>query len=130
MSDQGNDTLNESLKGYKEKINPLIKASLTWDKDLIFTGRTQEGYEIDFDALNSISSNPNSGKGLRIKSDIPLPMKPESAEDRAFKFVLLRFVIVRKLSWGVLVPSSKRQRSVRKSSSNSGLGRRDFTCFF
>ena len=50
MSDQGNDTLTESLKGYKEKINPLIKASLTWDKDLIFTGRTQEGYEIDFDA--------------------------------------------------------------------------------
>jgi putative redox protein len=42
--------LADSLKGYKEKINPLIKSTLTWNKELIFTGRTQEGYEIDFDA--------------------------------------------------------------------------------
>lgn len=40
----------ESLTGYKENINPLLKASLNWDRDLIFTGRTQEGYEIEFDA--------------------------------------------------------------------------------
>ncbi len=50
MSEEEQTVLLESLKGYKEKINPLIKASLTWDKELIFTGRTQEGYEIDFDA--------------------------------------------------------------------------------
>ncbi|OGW32114.1 MAG: hypothetical protein A2X59_02785 [Nitrospirae bacterium GWC2_42_7] len=31
-------------------MNPLSKATLKWDKDLIFSGRTQEGYEIDFDA--------------------------------------------------------------------------------
>lgn len=42
--------LTESLKGYKEKINPLLKTTLTWEKELIFNGRTQEGYEIDFDA--------------------------------------------------------------------------------
>jgi putative redox protein len=42
--------LSESLKGYKEKINPFIKSTLTWNRELIFTGRTQEGYEIDFDA--------------------------------------------------------------------------------
>ncbi len=49
MSDQKD--LNEgSLRGYKEKINPSVKVSLTWDKDLIFTGRTQEGYEMEFDA--------------------------------------------------------------------------------
>jgi len=42
--------LKDNLKGYKEKINPLSKATLKWDKDLIFSGRTQEGYEIDFDA--------------------------------------------------------------------------------
>lgn len=42
--------------------------------------------EIDFNALNAISSNPNAGKGLRIKSDIPMPIQRESAEDRAFKF--------------------------------------------
>lgn len=42
--------LQESLGGYKEKINPVNKATLTWDKDLIFLGRTQRGYELDFDA--------------------------------------------------------------------------------
>lgn len=50
MSDPEQVMLSESLKGYKEKITPFIKSTLTWDKDLIFHGRTQEGYEIDFDA--------------------------------------------------------------------------------
>ena len=50
MSDEEQTNLTESLKGYKEKINPKVKAMLEWDKELIFRGRTQEGYEIDFDA--------------------------------------------------------------------------------
>lgn len=49
MKDE-HEILPESLTGYKENINPLLKASLNWDRDLIFTGRTQEGYEIEFDA--------------------------------------------------------------------------------
>jgi putative redox protein len=44
------ENLEESLKGYKEKVASLSKATLTWDKDLIFVGRTPRGYEIDFDA--------------------------------------------------------------------------------
>lgn len=44
------DELESSLSGYKEKVSPTVKATLTWDKELIFTGRTQEGYEIEFDA--------------------------------------------------------------------------------
>jgi putative redox protein len=44
------EKLEESLKGYKEKINPVVKATLSWDRDLIFVGRTNEGYEIEFDA--------------------------------------------------------------------------------
>jgi len=44
------ESLTESLEGYKGKIVPLNKGSLTWDKELIFLGRTQRGYEIDFDA--------------------------------------------------------------------------------
>jgi putative redox protein len=44
------ESLEESLGGYKGKIMPLNKGTLTWDKDLIFLGRTQRGYEIDFDA--------------------------------------------------------------------------------
>ncbi len=44
------ESLESSLSGYKEKIVPINKATLTWDKDLIFVGRTNEGYEIEFDA--------------------------------------------------------------------------------
>ena len=44
------ERLEELLKGYKEQVNPVIKASLSWERDLIFVGRTNEGYEIEFDA--------------------------------------------------------------------------------
>jgi putative redox protein len=46
--DQGE--LRESLTGYKEKVAPVTKGTLTWDKELIFVGRTQRGYEVEFDA--------------------------------------------------------------------------------
>ncbi len=42
--------LDGSLKGYKEKIPPVNKSTLTWEKELIFHGRTQRGEEIDYDA--------------------------------------------------------------------------------
>jgi putative redox protein len=44
------DELKESLTGYKEKVAPITKGTLTWERELIFQGRTQRGYEIDFDA--------------------------------------------------------------------------------
>ena len=44
------DSLEGSLAGYKEKISPIDKATLTWDRELIFVGRTRQGYEIEFDA--------------------------------------------------------------------------------
>jgi len=44
------DELQEELKDYKQKISPENRATLTWDRDLIFVGRTSRGYEIDFDA--------------------------------------------------------------------------------
>ena len=50
MSENEKQELEESLTGYKQKINHVSKATLTWDKELIFVGRTQEGYEIEFDA--------------------------------------------------------------------------------
>jgi putative redox protein len=48
--DKDAQELEESLEGYKGKILPVNKGTLTWDKDLIFLGRTQRGYELDFDA--------------------------------------------------------------------------------
>ena len=50
MSAEEKVELDENLEGYKGKINPVNKASLTWDKDLIFLGRTPRGFELDFDA--------------------------------------------------------------------------------
>ena len=38
------------LAGYKEKIPPVNKGALTWEKELIFHGRTQRGEEVDYDA--------------------------------------------------------------------------------
>jgi putative redox protein len=43
------DLPGESLAGYKEKINPVTKATLRWDKELIFVGSTEPGYDIEFD---------------------------------------------------------------------------------
>ena len=49
MGTEGEE-LKESLAGYKEKVAPITKGTLTWERELIFTGRTQRGYEIEFDA--------------------------------------------------------------------------------
>jgi putative redox protein len=44
------ESLEGELGGYKEKIAPVNRGWVTWDKDLIFLGRTPRGYELDFDA--------------------------------------------------------------------------------
>lgn len=50
MNNNEKELLEGSLKGYKEKVVPVTTATLEWDKELIFTGRSNEGYEIEFDA--------------------------------------------------------------------------------
>jgi len=42
--------LESELEDYKTKVATETKGILTWDKDLIFTGRTMRGYPIEFDA--------------------------------------------------------------------------------
>jgi len=49
MSDEKDD-VKEELQGYKAKITPVTKVELTWSRDLVFLGRTPQGYELDFDA--------------------------------------------------------------------------------
>lgn len=39
----------KDLSGYKEKILPVNKGSLTLERDLYFIGRTQRGYEVEYD---------------------------------------------------------------------------------
>src|SRR5271157_5223531 len=50
MPSEEKDLLEDSLTGYKEKIVPITKTTLIWNKELIFTGTTEQGYEIEFDA--------------------------------------------------------------------------------
>ncbi len=52
------EKLDESLTGYKEKIPPFNKGTLTWEKELIFHGRTQRGEEIDYDAAFQWGCSP------------------------------------------------------------------------
>jgi putative redox protein len=44
------DKTDISLEGYKEKVRTAAKGFLFWEKDLLFKGMTQSGYEIEFDA--------------------------------------------------------------------------------
>jgi putative redox protein len=57
MSDDKSD-MKEDLQGYKAKINPSTKAQLTWSRDLVFTGTTPQGYELDFDADSQWGCKP------------------------------------------------------------------------
>jgi uncharacterized OsmC-like protein len=42
------ESLEESLKGYKEKVPIITKGFLTWEKDLVFTARAP-GCSVDYD---------------------------------------------------------------------------------
>ena len=46
------------LAGYKEKIPSVNKGALTWEKELIFHGRTQRGEEVDYDATFQWGCSP------------------------------------------------------------------------
>ena len=50
MTADEKDDLKEELQGYKAKITPTTKATLTWTRDLVFVGTTPQGYELEFDA--------------------------------------------------------------------------------
>lgn len=48
VADETED-LKQQLEDYKAGAAPEMRALVTWDKDLVFTGRTQRGETIDFD---------------------------------------------------------------------------------
>lgn len=48
MEDKEIVNLDESIKGWKEKIPLTSKGFLTWEKDLVFTARIR-GYQFEFD---------------------------------------------------------------------------------
>lgn len=51
MSDQTFESEQPApaMDGYKERIDPVERATLEWQRDLVFSGQTARGYDIDFD---------------------------------------------------------------------------------
>ncbi len=66
--------LETSLETYKTKISHVNKATLTWDKDLIFIGRTQRGYEVEYDAQMQWGCSPTETLLLSVAGCMGIDM--------------------------------------------------------
>ncbi len=66
--------LETSLDNYKAKIQNVNKATLTWDKDLIFVGRTQRGYEVEYDAQQQWGCSPTETLLLSVAGCMAIDM--------------------------------------------------------
>lgn len=81
--------LEETLDAYKAKISHVNKATLTWDKDLIFVGRTNRGYEIEFDAQQQWGCAPTETLLLSVAACMGIDMvsflKKMKVEIRSYK---------------------------------------------
>ncbi len=87
------DLPEESLAGYKEKINPVTKATLRWDRDLIFAGSTDAGYDIEFDANAQWGCKPTEALLLSLAGcmgiDIVMILKKMRVQLASFKMDLV-----------------------------------------
>jgi putative redox protein len=66
--------LDDSLEAYKTKVSQVNKATLTWDKDLIFIGRTNRGYELEFDAQQQWGCAPTESLLLSVAGCMGIDM--------------------------------------------------------
>jgi putative redox protein len=63
-----------SLNAYKTKVSQVNKATLTWDKDLIFVGRTNRGYEVEYDAQQQWGCSPTETLLLSVAGCMAIDM--------------------------------------------------------
>jgi len=77
------------LRGYKEKIPPVNKGTLAWEKELIFHGRTQQGEEVDYDAAFQWGCSPTETLLMSVAGclaiDVVSFLKKMRAEITSFK---------------------------------------------
>src|SRR5512144_2797828 len=66
--------LEGGLDAYKSKISQVNKATLTWDKDLISIGRTNRGYEVEFDAQQQWGCSPTETLRLSVAGCMGIDM--------------------------------------------------------
>jgi putative redox protein len=85
--------LDESLDAYKSKISQVNKATLTWDKELIFIGRTNRGYEIEFDAEQQWGCSPTESLLLSVAGCMGIDMvsflKKMKCEIKSYKMDIM-----------------------------------------
>jgi len=75
MSDDKDvNDLEGSLDAYKTKVSQVNKATLTWDKELIFVGRTNRGYEVEFDAQQQWGCSPTETLLLSVAGCMGIDM--------------------------------------------------------
>lgn len=86
------NNLKEDLGAYKTKITPSMKATLTWTRDLVFAGRTPQGYDLDFDADAQWGCKPTEALLLSLGGcmaiDIVSILKKMRVEIRRFRIDL------------------------------------------
>ena len=86
------NNLKEDLRAYKTKITPSMKATLTWTRDLVFAGRTPQGYDLDFDADAQWGCKPTEALLLSLGGcmaiDIVSILKKMRVEIRRFRIDL------------------------------------------
>ena len=63
-----------TLETYKTKVSQVNKATLTWDKDLIFVGRTNRGYEVEYDAQQQWGCSPTETLLLSVAGCMGIDM--------------------------------------------------------
>ncbi len=85
--------LDESLGEYKSKIQQVNKATLTWDKDLIFVGRTSRGYEVEYDAQMQWGCSPTETLLLSVAGCMGIDMvtflKKMKCEIKSYKMDII-----------------------------------------
>ncbi|HZY02080.1 MAG TPA: OsmC family protein [Anaeromyxobacteraceae bacterium] len=62
------------LEGYKARVAPVSRATLTWERDLVFTGQTAQGYEIAFDAALQEGCSPTESLLLSLAGCMAIDM--------------------------------------------------------
>jgi putative redox protein len=66
--------LEGGLEAYKSKVSQVNKATLTWDKELIFVGRTNRGYEVEYDAQQQWGCSPTETLLLSVAGCMGIDM--------------------------------------------------------
>ena len=74
MPEDNVNDVNDLLAGYKHNIPPIVKTTLAWKRDLVFTGATPQGYEIEFDAQAQWGCKPTEALLLSLAGCMGIDM--------------------------------------------------------